>query len=135
MNNVSIIHFRKLEKKNRPGEHGYDYKMNSMHALFMAHGPSLKRGLTVEPFENIEIYNLIAGKLYFLLFSRNPSILSFSDLLELEYRAPNNGTLGSLRNVLKKPLPLPPTPEAKQLDRCFSSSQKWSSCGSCPNGV
>ena len=31
-------------------------------ALFLAHGPAFKTNYTTEPFENIELYNLMAGK-------------------------------------------------------------------------
>ncbi|XP_029450263.1 ectonucleotide pyrophosphatase/phosphodiesterase family member 3 isoform X5 [Rhinatrema bivittatum] len=41
------------------GNHGYDNEFKSMEAIFIAHGPSFKNGTEVEPFENIEIYNLI----------------------------------------------------------------------------
>lgn len=33
-----------------------------LQALFVAHGPAFKSGVEVEPFENIELYNLMAGK-------------------------------------------------------------------------
>lgn len=42
------------------GTHGYDNQLKSMHALFIANGPAFKKGLMSEPFENINIYPLIA---------------------------------------------------------------------------
>ncbi|KAK7100774.1 uncharacterized protein [Littorina saxatilis] len=72
------------------GTHGYDNLYASMHALFVAHGPAFKSGVEVEPFENIELYNLMAD-----LVGVTP--------------APNNGTEGSLFNLLRKP----PTPQAQ----------------------
>lgn len=41
------------------GAHGYDNKYQSMQATFIAHGPAFKRGLVAEPFENVEVYNLM----------------------------------------------------------------------------
>lgn len=66
------------------GTHGYDNKFKSMEAIFLAHGPSFKEKTEIEPFENIELYNLIC------------------DLLHIE-PAPNNGTHGSLNHLLKVP--------------------------------
>ncbi len=41
------------------GAHGYDNKFQSMQATFIAHGAALKKGKIVEPFENIQVYNLM----------------------------------------------------------------------------
>jgi predicted AlkP superfamily pyrophosphatase or phosphodiesterase len=43
------------------GTHGYDNEVISMRALFVAHGPAFKEGVTVEPFVNVELYNVMAG--------------------------------------------------------------------------
>nr|XP_020671209.1 ectonucleotide pyrophosphatase/phosphodiesterase family member 3 [Pogona vitticeps] len=66
------------------GNHGYDNEFKSMEAIFVAHGPGFKEATEVEPFENIEVYNLMC------------------DLLKIE-PAPNNGTHGSLNHLLKVP--------------------------------
>ncbi len=43
------------------GEHGYDpYEMYSMRAIFFAAGPDIQPGATVKPFENVNVYPLIA---------------------------------------------------------------------------
>ncbi len=42
------------------GAHGYDNQLESMRALFIAHGRAFKKSKIVEPFENVEIYNLMA---------------------------------------------------------------------------
>jgi predicted AlkP superfamily pyrophosphatase or phosphodiesterase len=43
------------------GQHGYDpYMMPSMKALFVATGPHIRAGVTVPPFENVNVYPLIA---------------------------------------------------------------------------
>ena len=42
------------------GAHGYDNQLESMRAIFIAHGKAFRRGKVIEPFENIHIYNLMA---------------------------------------------------------------------------
>jgi predicted AlkP superfamily pyrophosphatase or phosphodiesterase len=42
------------------GEHGYDPRNRSMHAMFVAAGPAFKQGVTVRSFENVHIYNALA---------------------------------------------------------------------------
>ncbi|MEE6475676.1 hypothetical protein FKM82_010835 [Ascaphus truei] len=67
------------------GFHGSDNRFQSMQAIFIGYGPGFKFKTEVEPFENIEIYNLMC------------------DLLGL-VPAANNGTHGSLNHVLKEPV-------------------------------
>jgi predicted AlkP superfamily pyrophosphatase or phosphodiesterase len=43
------------------GQHGYDPRNRSMHGLFVAAGPAFKQGTTVRAFENVHIYNALAG--------------------------------------------------------------------------
>ena len=42
------------------GQHGYDPRNRSMHALFVAAGPAFKQGATVRAFENVHVYNALA---------------------------------------------------------------------------
>jgi alkaline phosphatase D len=43
------------------GEHGFDPRvMKSMRALFLAVGPDIRPGSTLEPFENVNVYPLVA---------------------------------------------------------------------------
>ena len=45
---------------DRPrGGHGYDNKYETMRATFIAHGPAFKKGYLAEPFENVEVYNVM----------------------------------------------------------------------------
>ena len=52
-------------QKKRPdfgqlrGAHGYDNQLESMRAIFVGHGKAFRKGKTVEPFANVEIYNLM----------------------------------------------------------------------------
>lgn len=41
------------------GAHGYDSKYQEMQATFIAHGRNFKKNKIIEPFENIEIYNIM----------------------------------------------------------------------------
>ena len=44
-----------------PGQHGYDPKLvPAMKAIFYAAGPDIRAGVTVAPFENVNVYPLIA---------------------------------------------------------------------------
>jgi len=41
------------------GAHGFDNQLESMRALFVAHGPAFKRSRLVEPFANVDVYNIM----------------------------------------------------------------------------
>ena len=72
----------KDELKGLRGAHGYDNTLESMRATFIAHGAAFKKGLVVEPFENVEIYNLMA------------KILSLKP-------AKNDGNFENVKNILR----------------------------------
>lgn len=59
----SIIKRTKLSKMkvHLKGNHGYDYRLKQMHALFVAIGPAIRENNTVATFQNIELYNLFSG--------------------------------------------------------------------------
>ncbi len=73
--------FRSHPEKFLGGGHGYDNRYASMAGIFIARGPAFKSGLTVEPFENIHIYNLLAA------------------ILELS-PAPNDGDFARVQGLL-----------------------------------
>ncbi|KJV30910.1 ectonucleotide pyrophosphatase/phosphodiesterase [Luteibacter yeojuensis] len=59
----SIISHADLAKRKDPmsrGEHGYDNLDPSMRALFVAHGPAFARGALLPPFQNVDVYPLLA---------------------------------------------------------------------------
>ena len=64
------------------GAHGYDHRLASMRALFIGRGPAFVEGLTVGPFANIHVYNLMAA------------------ILRVE-PAPNDGDLDAVEHLLK----------------------------------
>jgi predicted AlkP superfamily pyrophosphatase or phosphodiesterase len=55
---VNDIAARKITGQR--GTHGYDPQLMSMRAIFIAAGPAFKSGVTVAPFENVSIYNVLA---------------------------------------------------------------------------
>ncbi|XP_064625490.1 ectonucleotide pyrophosphatase/phosphodiesterase family member 3-like isoform X2 [Lineus longissimus] len=81
------------------GNHGYDDDYKSMEALFVAHGPSFKINYTVEPFLNIELYNLL------------------TELVNIT-GVPNNGTMGSLHHMLTNPSTLPQRDQGHAYENC-----------------
>lgn len=86
------------------GNHGYDNDAASMHAMFLSYGPKFLSKTEIEPFSNIELYNLMC------------------DVLQIS-PADNNGTHGSLNHLLKQPFftPSPPA-EVSQPGRCQMTS-------------
>ncbi|RVE67061.1 hypothetical protein OJAV_G00113580 [Oryzias javanicus] len=74
------------------GDHGFDNKITSMRTIFIRAVFSSKFQKSVPEFENIELYNVMC------------------DLLGLK-PAPNNGTHGSLNEMLKEPVFHPTRPE------------------------
>ncbi|XP_038655790.1 ectonucleotide pyrophosphatase/phosphodiesterase family member 3-like [Scyliorhinus canicula] len=73
------------------GNHGYDNEYKSMQAIFIGNGPGFRYKTEVNPFDNIELYNLMC------------------DLLRIT-PAPNNGSHGSLNHLLKNPFYQPACP-------------------------
>jgi len=67
---------------NVRGAHGYDNLLRSMRAIFIAHGPAFKKGVTVAPFPNIDVYNIMTR------------------VLKLK-PAKNDGSLSAARAVLR----------------------------------
>jgi predicted AlkP superfamily pyrophosphatase or phosphodiesterase len=67
---------------NPRGGHGYDNRYQSMQATFIAHGEAFKQRYTAQPFENIQIYNLMCR------------ILGLTP-------AKNDGNLNAVRGMLK----------------------------------
>ena len=64
------------------GTHGYDHRLPSMSALFIARGPAFTEGKTVGPFANIHVYNLM------------------TTILGVE-PAPNDGDFEAVRHLLR----------------------------------
>lgn len=49
--------------RKRGGAHGYDPRLKSMHGLFVAAGPGIRRGVVSPEFENIHVYDFLCGVL------------------------------------------------------------------------
>lgn len=57
------IEASKLRESPNPGtrgSHGYDPALASMRAIFVARGPAFKRGATLAPIDNVDVYPLLA---------------------------------------------------------------------------
>jgi predicted AlkP superfamily pyrophosphatase or phosphodiesterase len=48
-------------RKTTPGKHGFDNHHPDMRATFIAWGPAFKKGITIEGFENVNVYPLVAN--------------------------------------------------------------------------
>ncbi|XP_031442088.1 venom phosphodiesterase 1 [Clupea harengus] len=66
------------------GAHGYDNDVYSMQAMFLSYGPKFLSQTEVEPFSNVELYNLMC------------------DVMEIS-PVKNNGTHGSMNHLLRRP--------------------------------
>ena len=57
-----MAHFPKVFAAKAPkGAHGFSpYEQKDIHATFYAWGPAFKKNITIQPFENIEVYSLMA---------------------------------------------------------------------------
>ncbi len=67
----------------KPGSHGYAPELPSMRATFIANGPAFRSGVQIQPFDNVDVYSLLAR------------------LLGLEPAA-NDGSIDALRPALVK---------------------------------
>ena len=47
-------------RRTTPGKHGFDNHHPEMRATFIAWGPAFKKGITIDGFENVHIYPLVA---------------------------------------------------------------------------
>jgi len=65
------------------GSHGYDNEIEEMRALFIGHGEAFKSGYVAQPFQNIEVYNLMC------------------EILKLKPAA-NDGNLSKVKTMLRR---------------------------------
>ncbi len=72
----------KDELRGLRGAHGYDNQLESMRAAFIAHGSAFKKGFTAEPFENVDVYDLMCK-----ILNLNP--------------AKNDGDFNAVKTMLK----------------------------------
>jgi hypothetical protein len=60
----TVVQLRNRRLRGAAGQHGYDPVHMSMRAMFVAAGPAFRNGVTVPPFENVHIYNVLAQVLH-----------------------------------------------------------------------
>ena len=61
--NLASLRKKYVEKGFLAGDHGYDPDHPEMRGIFIAHGPSLRRGVTVPETENVHVYALLCALL------------------------------------------------------------------------
>jgi predicted AlkP superfamily pyrophosphatase or phosphodiesterase len=64
------------------GSHGYDPALPSMRALFIARGPAFRRGVTLAPFDNVDVYPLLARLVGIVPAENDGDITSFLPALK-----------------------------------------------------
>ena len=79
---------RRSGASGNAGAHGYDPELPSMGAVFIAAGPGIARGVVLPPFRNVHVYSLMT------------ELLGFRP-------AKNDGSIDSVRRVLRAPLNAP----------------------------
>jgi predicted AlkP superfamily pyrophosphatase or phosphodiesterase len=63
------------------GAHGYDNANASMNAIFVAHGPAFRQGVTMQSFPNVDVYDLLAKLLRLQPAPNDGSLQPFADVL------------------------------------------------------
>ncbi|XP_064472984.1 ectonucleotide pyrophosphatase/phosphodiesterase family member 5-like isoform X2 [Ornithodoros turicata] len=63
-----------MSENHTYGNHGYDNELDSMHPLFIAHGPDFKAGYVSEPFNNVDLYPLMCYLLEIPVLPSNGSL-------------------------------------------------------------
>ena len=63
------------------GAHGYDNSNASMNAIFVAHGPAFRQGVTTQQFPNVDVYDLLARLLNLRPAPNDGSLSPFSAVL------------------------------------------------------
>jgi len=61
--NLAGLRKKYVEKGFLAGDHGYDPAHPEMHGIFIAHGPSFHRGVTLPATENVHVYALLCALL------------------------------------------------------------------------
>uniref|UniRef100_A0A673H8M3 Venom phosphodiesterase 1-like n=1 Tax=Sinocyclocheilus rhinocerous TaxID=307959 RepID=A0A673H8M3_9TELE len=74
------------------GNHGYDNDIYSMQASFLSLGPKFHFQTEVEPFSNIELYNLMCDVLEITPFHNNGTHGSLNHLLRMSVYSPSHPT-------------------------------------------
>lgn len=112
------------------GEHGYDNRLASMRATFIARGAAFKRGVVVAPFPNVDVYNIMARILRLKPAPNDGSQRAARLVLTREVMSPESSTEQTLGSILAPsgttpiyPMPRPVTEPSR--GRSFLSSDGW----------
>lgn len=91
------------------GEHGFDNEVMDMKTIFRAVGPSFKRGLEVEPFESVHVYELMCRLLGIVPEANDGLLSTLLPTLQDTSQGPLGTPLPTLQHTSQGPLgtPLP----------------------------
>jgi predicted AlkP superfamily pyrophosphatase or phosphodiesterase len=56
----TVVQRRDADGSHDRGAHGYDPDSPTMRAVFVAHGPAFREGVVLPPFDNVDVYPLLA---------------------------------------------------------------------------
>lgn len=59
------------------GNHGFDNRISSMRAVFMAHGPDFRRNTRIGPVNNVDVYPLLCELINIKCNANNGTISNF----------------------------------------------------------
>ena len=76
-----MIEWRHGKPYDGGGEHGYDNADSDMRALFLARGPDFKPGVSIDPFPNVDVYDLIARLLGITPATNDGALAPFAPVL------------------------------------------------------
>ena len=77
----AVVGFRSSHGSGPIGVHGYDNAVRDMHSLFIAAGPAFKKTTQLPPFNNIDLYALMAAILNVEPSETDGSIVSLCSIL------------------------------------------------------
>lgn len=60
------------------GNHGFDNRVESMRAVFMAYGPSFRKNVKIGPIANVDVYPLLCELINVKCNPHNGTILGFT---------------------------------------------------------
>ncbi|RDI98218.1 alkaline phosphatase family protein [Dyella solisilvae] len=81
---TTTSHVAKKNGKLSLGEHGYDNEAPQMQALFVAHGPAFRQGVTAPSFPNVDVYPLMAHLLGLPAAANDGDYQAVKDMLRPE---------------------------------------------------
>ena len=106
------------------GEHGFHNNVTDMKTIFRAVGPSFKRGLEVEPFESVHVYELMCKLLGIVPEANDGSLSVLLPMLQETSHGPLSTVPPTLQETSHGPLSTvsPTSPSGKVLPSACTCS-------------